>query len=286
MRLRPGTRAQWVSGTRQVLRVRDAVAAWASKWLVHLVALLALVGLLIFIATEERDSQPLGYDACLAYLSGWIFNLLVVVLPERRRVRGLVGTLKGSLMMIANNGRDLIRDLEYVGRCPSRPLTRDHVEKVCVANNYSQELVQVLGQRLAVARAEYGRVAPFLATLPPGIASAAQEVEQHFLNLSMDAPAAVRPNDIQPNKLREHHPVWTSVDGQPVALRSTLRGYADVIWSYFEATENVRSAMRPFARLPSITPETTEFWLNHKINDRAATEYPPEASSDQWNDPR
>jgi hypothetical protein len=278
-----------------------SVFFWLKHRMVTGLAILAATGvglswiLDVFIGLKPVGNLPVIYDICLAYLTGWIFNLLVVVLPERRRNRAIVSTLRGSLMMIANNGRDLIRDLEFIGQCPELAVTRDHVLKVCTANNLGEGTKLVVSQRLSVARDAYRRVATFLPSLPHDLALAIQEVDQQFINVSLGVPdrfearAAMKPESVatQPDDLRRHELIWTLTSGSPTPNRLTWDGWTDLVFSYFESTEHLRAATATFLKGPARSPESVEFWINHKPNDPGYpfTEYPPEAFSNEWTMP-
>lgn len=274
---------------------RMSVLAWARLHIVSILAAVAAVGVAgtwvldVFFGLTPIGTFPVVYDICLAYLTGWLFNLLVVVIPERRKVLATMRTLRGNLMMIANNGRDLIRDLEFIGRCPERPITKDHLLKICTANNENEPMKLALAQRLSVARDAYRRVTPFLTSLPHDVAIAAQEVDQQFINLALDAPDhLLLPNDIgpdeespQPSDLRAPVLVWIATTGPPIPKRQTLRGWKALIFDYYKSTERVRAAVEPYMEGPPVQSEGFDFWLLHKSK-HPFTDYPEEASTDAW----
>ncbi|WP_345763387.1 hypothetical protein [Diaminobutyricibacter sp. McL0608] len=265
--------------------------------MVSALAVLAAAGVVIswvldvFFGLHPIGTLPIIYDVCLAFLTGWFFHLLVVVLPERRRVRAVMQTLSGNLMTIANNGRDLIRDLEFIGRCPERPITEDHVVKVCIANNDNEPMRLFLAVRLSVARDAYRRVAPFLASLPPDVAVAVQEVDQEFLNQVVRAPDVLdvshHADPSAPSwelqNLRQSEPVkvWTPSIHAFVEERQTLEGYSALILGYCKSTAAVGDTVKPFFANTGGRSAAVEFWINHKINERGYpfADYPTEAQT-------
>ncbi len=263
-----------------------------------MLAAVAAVGILtsgvldVFVRLRPIESLPIVYDLCMAYLMGWMFNILVVVIPERRKVRAIIRTLRGNLMMIANNGSALIHDLEFIGRCPQRPITEDHVLKVCTANSYNDAMKLFFAKRLSVARDAYRRVIPFMASLPPTVAIAIQEVDQQVINLALDAPDHLEfgrdadPNSPSPqlSELRTPQPVWTITTGEAMPKRQTLAGWKTLIIEYHISTERVSAAVMPYIRGSAEQSEIVEFWINHKINDLGYPfmDYPADAFTDEW----
>jgi len=162
------------------------------KWSVErTVNALGVVALAIVLVTWGFDLYlnlvpfghvPVVYDLALAYLAGWVFHLLVVVRPERKKLRQLKGALRSPLMLIANNGRDLIRDLEWIGTCPVLDITKSHVEKVSTAISRGISGDNYLKSRLSVARSSFQTIEPYLTLLPLELTTALQRVDLAFLN--------------------------------------------------------------------------------------------------------
>ena len=271
---------------------------WLGPRTVLILAILAAVGvslswtLDVFAGLKPIGTLPLIYDLCLAYLTGWVFHVLVVVWPERRRSQSLVSTLRGNLMMIANNGADLLRDLEFLGRCPEKTITRGHVLRVCTANNDNDATRRLLTERLSVARDAYRRAAPFLASLPHDVAMAIQVVDQQFLNLALDVPDRLdlaRHTDptfvsTQPHAARVPTVVWTPTNTSPTPSRLSMRGWHDLVLEYCLSTEVVRTVLTPLLHGKPEQAEAVEFWANHKMNEVGFpwSDYPAEASSEAW----
>lgn len=260
--------------------------ASVKRHLVSILAVVAALGVLIswvldvIFRLKPISTLPIMYDLCLAYLIGWLFHWLVVVIPERRRVRSIMQTLSGNLMMIANNGADLIRDLEFLGRCPQRPVTRDHVFKICVANDNTDSMGMYMSARLSVARDAYSRVTPFLASLPHDVAVAIQEVDQQFINLSYNVPDHLVLGDTDRRFPWPRQPTT----GDSRMKRYTMQGWQNLIFRYYTSTETVRAAVKPFIEGAGGRSERMELLGLQKINDRndPITYYPEEASTDAW----
>lgn len=257
------------------------------------VAVLSSWVLDVFFGLKPIGTLPVVYDLSLAYLIGWLVHLLVVVIPERRKVRAIMRTLRGNLMMIANNGPDLIRDLEFIGRCPERPITEDHVLKVCTANSCNDSMKMFISMRLSVARDAYRRVTPFLTYLPHDVAIAIQEVDQQFINVTFEVsdhrekfPRDTNPNgpSLQPNDLRAPEIVWTLTTGAPIPKRYTLQGWKTLVFDYYMSTEHVLAAVNRFFEGVGEHSEGVEFWINHKLNEPGYPfkDYPTDASTDAW----
>lgn len=271
--------------------------AWMKCHLVSILAVVAAAGVLsswvldVFVGLKPIGTLHVAYDLCLAYLTGWLFHLLVVVIPRRRKVRSIMDTLRGNLMTIANNGPALIHDLEYVGRCPERPVTDGHVSKVLTANGQNDLTMKFMSTRLSVARDAYRRVTPFLTSLPSDVAIAVQTVDQQVINFQLNAPDQLDLSGdsdskglSHPGNLRAPEAVSTFIDGVPVQKRQTLHGWKTLILDYFEATERLRTVVKPYLRGAPRYSERVDFWTMYKINDRhyPFSDYPEEASTDAW----
>lgn len=265
----------------------------------HLVPTLASVAFVVVVASWTLDAfyglgpigtLPLFYDLSLAFLTGCFFQLLVVWLPERRRARESVEALRAPLMMVANNGVDLIRDLEYTGRCPERPITREHIELVARANNYNEATLQSIGERLSVARDAYRRLTPYFLMLPRDVVVALRRVDHEWLNTAMAAPDEFEPTkqrvSAQVSDMRTPRSVWTMVDGGPVQSRMSMQSIAEGLETYLDACEKVRAAVAQHVAGPGLrgAPERVAFFSLSKLNDDGYpfTDYPAEAYSTTW----
>lgn len=163
----------------------------------HIVPILASAALVSVVVSWTLDvsyglrpigTLPLVYDLSLAFLTAFFFQVLVVWLPERRRHNESVRLVGGNLLMMANNGRDLIRDLEFIARCPEREVTEEHLRLVLTACNNNEAMKRFLRARLSVGRSRYKRVEPFLFALPHEVAVAVQRIDEAFLNQSEEVP--------------------------------------------------------------------------------------------------
>jgi hypothetical protein len=213
----------------------------------------------------------------------------VVVLPERRRIRNLTGALRGPLLTIANNGVDLIRDLEFIGRCPEGKPTITHLTKVCRSLGYwgGQKFV---ARRLSVGREAFSSIEPYLTVLPVDLTIALQRVESVFLVQQLQAPRVLDSNyrlfDFDPETIRNSGASWDprSTDGKP--KRFTMQGFSAEILEYYLLTEAVRAALPSHLRRPTTggASEHVEFFAVGKANTSGYpfTHYPGTATSDTW----
>jgi hypothetical protein len=261
---------------------------------VTLLGIIALVAVLTsWILDLGLDLVPVGhlpvvYDLSLAFLTGWFFHILVVVIPERQREARLIQTLRGALMQIANNGNDLIRDFEFIGKCPERNIDSEHIHKVCrTIGRYGGE--QFMVSRMSVARGAFLRIEPFLTLLPVDLTVALQHVDQLFVHDQLDVPRELTydksASALQPDNIRNSGVMWLKVDGVRVPKRYTMIGWERVVLDYYNKTEAVRSAIPArYLKEKGDQSERVEFWGLHKLNtpDLPYTEYPSTAFSDDW----
>lgn len=261
-----------------------------------IIIVVAIWVLEVYFELSPLGSPPVFYDLALAYLAGWIFYLLVEALPKRRKHTDMVRYLRGPLMTIANNGQDLIRDLEFIGECPEKKITPEHIERVLTANNHNVATTNFIAERLAVVRDAYRNVTPFFAMLPGEIAVAVHRVDHAFINVSMNAPERFEGSSssseeefpVQPQDMRKPHPIFTTTKGKPTKMRMTLKG--DLVRDCYDATERVRCIVSRYISGPSTErhSERVLFWVNHRLNAAlrhpAVKQYPQKAYSDVWID--
>ncbi|NRG42640.1 hypothetical protein HRK28_17135 [Rathayibacter sp. VKM Ac-2835] len=273
-------------------KVDRSVGAFFRNHVVSILGLIALGAVLnSWVLDIAFDLVPIGhlpvlYDLCLAYLTGWFFHILVVVIPERRRLRHLIQTLQGSLMLVANNGHDLIRDLEFIGKCPERNINDAHIN--LVLRTIGNGGTKFVAERLSVARDAFLRLEPYLTLLPIELTAALQRVDQVFLHDQLDVPRKLTYDKshtaMQPEDIRNSGSMWPKVDGKYVPKRYTLVGWAEPIKEYYRRTEAVRAAIpAKYLSKKNTESEHVVFWHMHKMNsDYPYTEYPPTAFSDDW----
>jgi hypothetical protein len=103
--------------------------------------------------TMQPTELPLAYDLALAIIGAYLFNLLVVVLPAQKKAQSRFLALSHPLRVIANNGMDLIRDLEYLAECPPRRISEEHLRKVLKAVNDNPAIKAHIAERLGQAEA-------------------------------------------------------------------------------------------------------------------------------------
>lgn len=238
--------------------------------------------------TIEPDKRTIVYDASLAYLGAYIFYLLVNVLPRRRRQDAMRGALHGHLMVIANTGHDLIRDLEFIGRCPERRITEEHTRKVLTSVSDSPAVWSVIGTRLAHVSEEYDQVAPYMEHFSLELQIALQAARRAALHsyVPKDLP------DLTSLTIDDHREevvidLCAPVDGSPqlscTPTRRHLGGYVAFFKELYEATETVKLELEKHGtRLlyPFPAPGRYILFINDKINvSRPIVEYPATATS-------
>jgi hypothetical protein len=253
-------------------------------------AVLASVDLSIAV---EPNSRPWIYDLSLAYLAGWIFNLLVVLLPRRRQRRALYSALRGSFYMMANSGKDLVRDLEFIGMCPEREITNQHVELVCRANSYNADLTEMIAQRLTYSRDAFVSIVPHLTVIDSDLAVALQKVQQNFLHTAVGmTSSSTHQSDAQPSDMRKESVIHTlRSDGPPAASRHSFHGWTSLVWDYYTQTQRVRELLEPHFASKSTRPDESSLrapervfiFHNHVPNEPGYpfAEYPPTAYSEE-----
>lgn len=105
--------------------MKDALSRFMHSAFVHVVAGCALIAIAwstfdVYLRDEPAPPLPVLYDGSLAYLTGWFFHMLVIVLPERRRAREIVKSLEAPLIEMTAVGKLLVDSLTYIGLCPDR----------------------------------------------------------------------------------------------------------------------------------------------------------------------
>lgn len=198
--------------------------------------------------TMHPTELPLLYDLCLAIIGAYVFNLLVVSLPAKRREASRLLFLKNHLSAIAHNGHDMVRELEELAKCPVYRPSVDHLEKVCMATNNNKHIRSLIASRLANAKRAYMEIIPFAADLPLPLQEKLQAESQNWLYTQFDD------NDIIPRSevfhgssvedLRSVERVIFLVPGKGTEYRRvTLAKQANTIVDYYKATEAIKALM-------------------------------------------
>lgn len=279
------------------------VARWLRNgwsWFVHsgLVHVLAAVSAAFIIfevvrgnfLSETVPPLPILYDLPLAYLTGWIFHLLVVTLPERRKRRDIVETVSSALIDMSCVGQMLIGSLTYLGLCPERPVSRDHVTKVCTANNRNDATEEAIKDVLVVARESFARVEPLLTQLPPEIAKLAHSIEGVAEGFGAPRTRSTDPNrrHAHPVEMRQLSPLFTFTMGEPILSRLTYYAATDSVMNLYDECSALRNLVNHY--VPSVRDvdrfdhPLSEPWVNHKLNDPQwpVDHYPAVALSRDW----
>ncbi len=243
--------------------------------------------------TMEATELALWYDLCLAIIGAYFFNLLVVVLPAKRKEASRILFLKNHLSAIAHNGLDLIRELEQIAHCPAYRPTVEHLEKVCMALNNNAYVRNFIATRLANAKTAYGELIPFAADLPLPLQEKIQAESQNWIYTQFDD------TDIIPitkdfrggsvHDLRSIERIAFLVPGKGQEYRrDTLANQASTIMVYYKATEGIKVLLDKY--LPKNHERLDDegvkpgrimhmFLLNVQDPTWPYVTYPPEAST-------
>lgn len=234
---------------------------------------------------QEPDPLPWLFDLCIAYLSAFLFHLLVVAQPARRKEKSRFLTLAMPLEAIAYSGMDMVRDLERVASCPPRRVTEEHLTKVLRAINHNDDITAHIAFRLSLAASAYKEIVPYAADLPLDLQTALQRENRTSLTLwfPLDKASADVHTSLQDLRTVVPQDLWTG--GKWVHKRVTLAGYARVFMEYYKASEAVRTAMAKYQpQVPKplehdgTTPGRFAFFYG---NEQASYwTYPPEALSE------
>jgi len=236
------------------------------------------------------------YDLSLGLLAAYGFNFLVVVLPAQRKQKSRFVTLRTQLSTIANNGMDIIRDLEKIAECPPRRITEEHLIKVLMATNDNPAVKAHIAERLSHAKSAYAEIVPYAADLPLDLQEGLQHESQEFLHKQFPGePMGARPARSPISELRQisKGPVYSvQSDGSYVLKRQHLAGYASSFLSYYLATEDVRNLVEKYTfstrrqRMSQIRPTASPlmYLFGIELNDPNFPywEYPPAASNDDF----
>lgn len=223
-------------------------------------------------------------------------NYLVVVLPAKRRQVSRFITLRTPLRIIANNGMDIIRDLERIAKCPARRITEEHLKKVLTAINDNPHIKAHIAERLSQAESAYADIVPYAADLPLDLQECLQHENQDFLHMAFSEykkpgySSSVSVNDLRQTSGQPTH-AFTSRN-EFTLKRQHLAGWAASFLSYYKATENVRELVDKYTlptrreRMSKDRPRTSPivYWFGIEANDPdyPYREYPPTATNDDY----
>lgn len=282
-------------------KVDNRLWKWVSANMVNIWAVVAV--LLVIITTtvslvqtppspEEPQGLPWLYDLALAYIAGWIFHYLVVVIPEKRKERALLRALRGHLLLIAENGHDLIRDLERIAHCPARAITTDHITKVLTALNDTPAVRAFIASRFRITQEAYDSLIPYMSSLPLPLQVALQrENQRHIHNVFRDDYDPTAKHSL--NQLsKESKDVQTLLEFPvtvPFAKREHFGDWTVVFEDYYKSTEAVKVELpkhvlegddQPDSFIPA-TSKKRLLYQPGKDRQNEYFEYPPTATSDK-----
>lgn len=144
--------------------------------------------------TQHVDPEPLLYDLSLGILAAYMFNHLVVVLPAKRREGSRLRSLYKPLMTITNNGVDLIRELERIGRCPHNRITEEHLTKVLAAVPNNLAVRHHILKRFIEAEQAYQDIVPYAADLPLDLQEILQRENQSLMHVAFISQLGIQPS--------------------------------------------------------------------------------------------
>lgn len=244
--------------------------------------------------TQHVDPEPLLYDLSLGILAAYVFNHLVVVLPAKRKQASRLLTLSTPLRVVANNGQDLIRDLERIAKCPAMPITEEHLKKVLTALNDNAHVKAHIAERLSQAEAAYADIVPYAVDLPLDLQEALQRENQNFLHeVFQEHKRARYIHTVDVDLLREQGEQVARANTEPTTYRRQhFAGWEQLFFWYYKHSEAVRELVDKYslttrkARLENARPKAGPFRYRFGIeeNDPAYPykEYPPTATNDDW----
>lgn len=249
--------------------------------------------------TMQVTELPLWYDLSLAIIGAYVFNLLVVTLPAKRKEASRILFLKNHLSAIAHNGMDLIRELEEIAHCPAYRPSVEHLEKVCMAVNNNKYVRNLIATRLAHAKTAYRELIPFAADLPLPLQEKLQAESQNWIYSQFDDTDIIpitkdfRGGSIQ--DLRSIERIIFLVPGKgPEYRRETLANQASTILDYYKATEAIKALLDKYLpkdheRLDdeAVKPGRIMHMFLLNVNDPTwpYVTYPPEATTDFIDEP-
>jgi hypothetical protein len=243
--------------------------------------------------TMQPTELPLAYDLALAIIGAYLFNLLVVVLPAQKKAQSRFLALSHPLRVIANNGMDLIRDLEYLAECPPRRISEEHLRKVLKAVNDNPAIKAHIAERLGQAEAAYADIIPYAQDLPMDLQVCLQRENQNPMHEVFQQYR--QPNYHETTTLNDLRRIGTRVltvreAGEPRYRRSHLEGWVTTFIDYYLATEAVRDMVNKYTvrtrqqRLTNTTPKhgpyVYTFSTRFMEQGPEYVDYPPAATHD------
>ncbi|SLK12148.1 hypothetical protein [Arthrobacter sp. P2b] len=289
-------------------QIRNRVERWLERIGIHLIALASLATFIYTTVvshfpqevpqpgTQQADPEPWLYDLSLGLLAAYAFNYLVVELPAKKKQESRFITLRTPLRIIANNGMDIIRDLERLAKCPPHRITEEHLKKVLMASNDNPHIKAHIAERLSQAESAYADIIPYAADLPLDLQECLQHENQDFLHMAF-APYKKTgySSSVSVDELRQTsgQPTRAYTGGTEYTLkRQHLAGWTGAFLTYYKATESVRELVDKYTmpthreRMSKDRPRASPimYWFGMEENDPEYPykEYPPTATNDDY----
>lgn len=276
---------------------------WFVDYGVNLTAAIAL-GLLIITTivgsmanppfTLEPTDRPFLYDLSLAILGAWIFQQLLISLPARRKLTQYFKVFRPQLFTIADNGRQLLRDFEFISRCPHRPPTPEHISAVLMATNVNPATKWLMDSKMAATWMAVEDLTSVAQYLSEDVQHAIQVLRQNPLvrNAHSGQGWQIRLEEARAENLQPWDPHITDPNNE---IRESWHSYARDFMEYYEATQVIASEIRKSTTPLKVTdrrwrntPELTyPLWESEAMETGCdtegepypITEYPPTATS-------
>lgn len=269
---------------------------------VNITAALALILLIVTTiigsmepapVTLEPKDRPFLYDLSLAILGAWIFQQLLISLPARRKLKQYFKVFRPQLFTIAESGRQLLRDFEFISRSPHRiPATEEHIVNVLTATNLNPATKKLLQSKMADTWNAIQDLSGATQYLSEDIQHAVQVLRQNPLVRNAESPQdwSITLEEARVEDLHSWDPHLSTPNN---SVRETMLAYTREFIEYYEATQaiakevaNRRITLQPGDRRWSSTPTLT-YMLWERDARRVGrdalgepypvTEYPPTA---------
>lgn len=144
--------------------------------------------------------------------------------------------LRPQLSTIADNGRRLVRDFEFISKSPQNPVTSEHLAKVLMATNDNEATGKLLRINLAETWRVVTELIPSSQYLNDDIQHAFQVLRQNTLvrNTVGDPDWRVTLEDAKKENVQEHD---YAPGGNMTYYRENFYGLHRELMEYYEATQ-------------------------------------------------
>lgn len=258
---------------KRVSPVKNATSRPDPRLLTHAVHVLVGIAFVLLVAstilssvenppiTLEPDTRPFVYDLSLAILGAWIFQLLLISLPTRHKLKRYFKVFRPQLFTIAESGRQLFRDFEFISRCPQQsPPTPEHIKAVLMATNLNPATKKLMDSKMAATWTALEDLTP--------VAQYLSEDIQHEIQALRQNPLVRSARDVQGWQITldearaEVTQRWDPhMNHQDNYVRETWDSFASDFIEYYEATQIIANEIRK-SRTP--LKNTDRIWSNEQ----------------------